>query len=826
MYLYRAGVLLLALGSSGSAQEQEGYRLTPTQVVIDRAAHWRAWEGATGTYQIYPDGAVQPYFLRRQTNALLDASQFETVVSEGDTVRGGLRAAGSNIQTAALVLDGNANTFWEPNITDSLEQWFVEIDLGRTVIAQQVRVRFADEGEGDPFLKFRVLLSDGQEGSGAQRRLQYFRVGQVAVPNKDQREFVFAVKPQRPLPEGMSGEPVQILRFEALGTDGPRGFAVTPEQYLALDPLDQGAIDYYRQTVSGRTLLIDQQTYGDLPAEEQGPIRHFRRERPRLAEIEVLTPGDNIVHLTQHLLIRQTDLFANILLILATDGFFRSRYAMRVYDPIQERYQLEIDLGAKFWLDHIRLLSAENPLKAYQLRVSDGSLDPAGSLVWTVFDERLNRESFLQVEEPFPLQEVRFIDLRRLELVGAPREDATLSEVQAYGEGYVSEVTLTSPLIRLGRSRMFTSVDWEGEVPGDTRIELRTRSGDDLLKISRYFDVIGREISQQQWESASARNKGPVVEDEIPGPKWSNWSETYEQSGQGFRSPSPRQYALAQVRLLTRNPQRSALLRSLRLGLAPPLVDQVFAEVWPVRGVQPGVDQEFSLYLKPVFAARDSGFDRIRLRSSSSAPLQLVSLRSGQQSLWPGAAQLEESADGSIEVVLPRPVTSGSAVYTATFRTQVYLSGTTFSAELSRATRPGVVQSASEGEASAQVPSQSLVVTADLVSASLLEAVAVVPSIFTPNNDGINDQTRVQFSVFRLKGEHLLKVEVFDLQGHRVRDLSVVRQHPSGAHALPWDGRDETGNLVVPGIYLVRVGFATDAAAAGTQAVRLVHVVY
>jgi hypothetical protein len=122
------------------AQEQEGYRLTGSQVVVDQPAHWQRWQGATGTYQLHPDGSVQPYFLRRQTNAVLDASHFETIIAEGDTVRGGLRAAGSNAQTAALALDGDVRTFWEPDPKDSLEQWFVEIDLGRSVIAQQVRV--------------------------------------------------------------------------------------------------------------------------------------------------------------------------------------------------------------------------------------------------------------------------------------------------------------------------------------------------------------------------------------------------------------------------------------------------------------------------------------------------------------------------------------------------------------------------------------------------------------------------------------------------------------------------------------------------------------
>lgn len=831
----RAGALLLALCAPLVAQEQRGYRLEGSQVVVERPGHWQVWEGAIGAYLVEADGTVRPRFLRRNQNAVLDAPQFETGIADNDTLRGGIRAAGSNLQDAALVMDGDPGTWWEPDRRDVLEQWFIEIELGRTVIARQVALRFAPEGAGDPFLKFRVLVSDGREGFGTQKRLEYFRAGQLTLPNKDQREFVFNLKPRRPLPEGVSGEPVQILRFEALETDGPRGRRVTPEEYQALGSEDQGVIDYFRRTTLGRQLLIDQESYEALPDSERGELHYYRHERPCLAEVEVHTPGDNIVNLTQRLRNQDLDLFANLLRIVATDGFFRSFYPIRTYDPLQNKNQLEIDLGAKFWLDRIRLLSADTPINAYQLRVSDGSLDPAGTRIWRSFEERLNRQGFLQLEEQFPLQEVRFIELRRLELVGATQERSEVSEVQAYGEGYVSEVVLSSPLISLGRTRIFTGVSWEGEALPGTRIEVRTRSGDEVVQIKRYFDVADREITREQWEAIREQNRGPVIEDQIPGADWSNWSEIYQSSGEQFRSPSPRQYAQVQARLLTEDPQRAATLSALRLGLAPPLVDQVLAEIWPVRGVQPGQDQEFTLYLQPRFGVRNSGFDRIILGSSSSAPIELLSLRAGQdaqlrggggRSLWPGEVEVQSQEDGSLALIFPQPVIGGSQVYAARFRTQVFLSGTTFNARLSNQSRPGVVQSASEGDASVQSASQSLVVIADLERASLLGAVEVRPPVFTPNGDGINDQAQIRFAIYRLRGARLLRVGIYDLQGRRLRDLSVQRENPSGEHTLEWDGRDDAGTLVAPGIYLVRVGFSTDTGAAGTEALRLVRVVY
>ena len=825
-------VLCLLLTHPLVLSAQTGYRLTRDEVVIDQAAHWAAWEAPVGAHVVAAEGAVLPRFLRRDINAALNAMEFETPEAGGDTLVGGIRRAGSSAVQAPFTMDGDQATYWEPDPTDPLKDWFVDVELGRSVIAKRVVVRFAQAG--DPFLKFRVLLSDGR--GHPERPLKFFRVGQVTYPNKTEREFSFEVRPQRPLPAGVEGEVAQIVRFQALASDSTRGEEVDRATYEALSPADQGTVEYFRQTVIGRQILIDEQTHRDLPAEEQGQVRYFRRERPRLAELEVYTIGDNVVNLTQRLRNRDVSIFDNILLALATDGLFRSFYPLRIYDSVRDRNQLLIDLGARFWLDRVRLVSAEGPLNAYQLRISDGSLDPDGSLLWEALDERQNRESFLQLEEQFPLREVRYLELRRLELVGELSETGNLSEIQAYGEGYVSEVAFESPVIRLGRPRIFSTVEWDGDQPPGTQLEIRTRSGDEVIEERRYFDVVGQEISQEEWESIRyEKNRGEVIVREIPGPGWSNWSAVYLTSGEPFKSPSPRRFAQAQIRLLTYEPLRTAQMRSLRFKLAPPLVDQTFAEVWPIDGVEPGAEQLFSMYIRPVFGPGNSGFDRIRLHSSSSVPIELVSFREGSetqlrlgtgQELWPGPLELARLEDGSVELAFPAPVTGGRSLYEARFRTRVFLSGTTFGAELKRATRPGIVQAVSEGDAGSLAASQSLVVVADVENFPLLDRVRLQPEVFTPNGDGLNDQAEIRFTIYRLIRARQIDVGIYDLSGRKVRELSLRRENPSGDHSVVWDGRDDAGALVRPGTYLVRVAFAADVGAGKTQAASLVGVVY
>lgn len=823
---------MAALFCGGTALAQEGYRLLSDQVLVNTADHWQAWEAPIGVRVVHADGTVEPRFLRRDINAALNAGQFR-YVSEGDTLTGGI-LAGTDLENAHLAIDGDMATYWQPELDRPVDDWWLDIDLGRAVIAQRIVVRFAEEGAGDPFLKFRVLISDGRVTFTRERKREFFRVGLVNHPNKMQREFVFEVEPQRRVPEGLAGAIAHIVRIQALDSDGSRGAEVGRQAHLDLPLGERGAIDYFRRTAVGRQIRVEQDVYSALPSEEQGSVRHYRRERPCLAEVEVIALGDNAVRLTRPPLKPGSTSSEFRRLRPYTDGLFSTFGHMREYNPLRDENQLVIDLGAKYWLERLRLLSPAEPPPAYQLRVSDGALNPDGERIWRLFDERLNREGYLQVEESFPGREVRYIDLRRLELSAGSGEKGQLSEVQAYGEGYASEVAMVSPLVRLRRSALFTVLAWEGETPRNTRIEVRTRSGDELLRIPHYYTSSGREVSKAAWERRDEDKRLPIVIEELPGADWSNWSEIYRESGQPFKSPSPRRYALFEVRLRTSEPLRTSRICKLRLHFAPPLTDQAFAELWPVRGVEPGQKEEFTLYVRPQFGAGNPGFERMRLRSSSAEQLELISVRSGTEALlrrgagltlWPGRLRVEQGDEGALDLVFPEPVGRGT-LYAIRFRTRVFLGNTLFSAHLLHGAFPDRVQQISAGDATQLAPSQSLVAVADIENARLLDDVEVIPPVFTPNGDGINDEGTIEATIFALEGTKRLRVEVYDLSGRRLRDLSVERLHPSGQHRISWDGRDQEGRLVPPGIYAVRLGFETDARMGGTEVVRLMHVVY
>ena len=105
----------------------------------------------------------------------------------------------------------------------------------------------------------------------------------------------------------------------------------------------------------------------------------------------------------------------------------------------------------------------------------------------------------------------------------------------------------------------------------------------------------------------------------------------------------------------------------------------------------------------------------------------------------------------------------------------------------------------------------------------LLINVRAKPAVFTPNEDGLNDRTFIQYDITSLRRLSPVAVRIFDLAGRLVRNL-YQDQDLSGRFIRSWDGRDEQGYLVPPGHYVFSVSLT-----AGTGKVEeagLVGVVY
>ena len=78
----------------------------------------------------------------------------------------------------------------------------------------------------------------------------------------------------------------------------------------------------------------------------------------------------------------------------------------------------------------------------------------------------------------------------------------------------------------------------------------------------------------------------------------------------------------------------------------------------------------------------------------------------------------------------------------------------------------------------------------------------VVPRIFSPNGDGVNDL--VFFKVDNPRQTQVAGV-IFDMTGAQVSSLLPAPNNLPTADSLYWNGRDENGSIVPPGPYLYRI---------------------
>ncbi len=123
--------------------------LSAAQLRISSSQDWNTWS-LPGDAMTITEGRMQPGFVRRDINAVEDAALFG----------GGIRGVGSNPAQAQNFIDGDPTTYWSPDATIGIEDWWIEVDLGRVVSANRIELHFASAGA--PLEFFKILTSDGE----------------------------------------------------------------------------------------------------------------------------------------------------------------------------------------------------------------------------------------------------------------------------------------------------------------------------------------------------------------------------------------------------------------------------------------------------------------------------------------------------------------------------------------------------------------------------------------------------------------------------------------------------------------------------------------
>ena len=813
-----------------------------------RRTNWQNWEFPAGTVEVSSSGRVQPRRWRKDINVVSDIVAFLQLFPpaslkkepEDITLLDAIQA-GSRRADVAHVLDNDHSTYWEPELAGEGDElasraWFI-VDLGRYVLARKIVLRFVEEGKGDPFLLFDVLVADGATPTRNLEKLVYRTVLRTLHPNKTQRLFEIDLQGMDQEVEAMGARFVQVV---VRGSDFDRGRELdNQDDYNELPAAERGATEYIKRLLGGGEVAVERDIYEQLSADQKGPIRYYRRERPRLAGLEVWGEGDEILNRTLERGGSMTP--TSFGLAAFTDGI---RDNGRQINYGAQDLELFFDLGALFWIDSYRIVFGRRGggFKEYNVDLSDGSRAPDGSLRWTTTVSHDDAGGNNFDGKRFSPLKARFFRIF-LPGAGGRASDTLVSEFQLYGEGFQPEVTLESDLIRLGGSRNLLEIEWDEEVPPGTRVVLQTRTGNELGNTFRYFKKDGTEVSETEYDKLISVFKGAIDTLEAPGSDWSDWSELYRNpAGSPIISPSPREFLKIRATLISEDPDTSAALRSIRLNFAPPVAQSLVGEIVPFQVDTLGAERPFSLYIRPEFERRDPGFDQLLLVAPPDMELNFMTLYGGRERDFFGAEvgdmsdlQLDATRipTGSDSLHLQFPEIGfgeGIEVVRLDFRTALFATGAPLRASVqNRAQSNEVWQRVDAGDALDQVQGNTTTLVGSIQSKELLSDVAVKPPVFSPNGDGINDRALFVFNVVRVGDDSPVEVDIYDLGGRWVRGLVERRGVSTGAYEIPWDGRNAVGKLVPPGIYYARLRIDTTTEGAdvtGKEVLRTVAVAY
>ena len=265
------------------------------------------------------------------------------------------------------------------------------------------------------------------------------------------------------------------------------------------------------------------------------------------------------------------------------------------------------------------------------------------------------------------------------------------------------------------------------------------------------------------------------------------------------------------VRMTSDSPDRAATLDFLAANFTEPLATLVLGEIFPQQS-QPGVPTEFTYYLKP---ENTSGFDRLAVESA--APVHFMSVARNGTDL---DVQMDTTDSGFL-LHLPNRIRSDQIIELK-FESSIFRQSTRFDAFLQDSNQDDSVrQRVDPGDASDLIESNTNVVSLP-VSRNPFANVARSSPVLTPNGDGVNDELQLSVDLVNVLEPRPLRLRLYDLAGHPVYDRGEDGR--AGQHQFSWDGRDNGGNRVAPGLYILEILVEGDAG--DEKAQEIISVVY
>ena len=400
---------------------------------------------------------------------------------------------------------------------------------------------------------------------------------------------------------------------------------------------------------------------------------YYRRELPRLAEVEAWGRGDDI---GVSFLEGGGTVSAPGDPLLLFDGLARPGFKMSTFLPNHpEQNRVNIDLGGTVWLDELRIIAGPGESersRGYLIRSSDGARDPQGNLQWQPISPVERENNFEQgfyastADLLDPTPRVRYLDFitfahfdERAEFGFWSRaRPPAIGTMWLFSSAPTAEAVLESDLIELPGSFTLGAVRWEADAPPGSEVEIRTRTGAQKVEETIYCNTGGNcSLTAKAYDGLPRALKGPIHVSDVVGPGWSPWSRKYERSGETATSPGLRRFMQFQVRLVNHDGQAVPSVRRLSIDLRTPVAQRLGAEVWPDLA-RPGRLDTFEVFVQPDFVVQtfdddepSPGFDEVLVLANPALALQVVDVAVGTES--------ELGAGGEPELIFDRPHADG-----------------------------------------------------------------------------------------------------------------------------------------------------------------------
>jgi len=497
------------------------------------------------------------------------------------------------------------------------------------------------------------------------------------------------------------------------------------------------------------------------------------------------------------------------------------------YGVIRQKSMI-FDLGGVFLLDRIELSPRERFLNDRFIEtltiglndgdpLKDGTREFASGHRGQYFDFDIAHQLFENTESQLNLK-LPQVPVRML-LFEAPENARGIwevAELKIYGIGFAPEASYVSNVIDLGASASLGEVVWSGSQDAVSEIDIAMRAGDDEDPNNYWrftfrgderarFDANGLPLVLKSYNRLDSGEKAGITHDTE---NWDFWSTAYEfdTSRGDLVSNKPRRFVQFKADF-TSGLASGGQLDYLQFKVSiPPVADQVMAEITPNQ-VPAGIAASFTYKMKPLLKADDLGFDSISI-DTPAQPISVDALRIGGVE---ANFELISLTSSGFTVRIPRVDTDQTGeLIEIDFQAEVFKYGTVFSGRVFDSERPEEVhQTVTPGDADPLVDANGLRVDLRGLSQKTIQAMRLSSPVITPNADGINDEIEIVYDLLNLTRTEPATVEVYDLAGRRLGSIRAGVAE-SGRFSTVWNGRDDLGNVLPPGLYIIRLMVETD----------------